>query len=70
MDYLNVKWYVVDDDVTGGWAVATVNEPVSQFLGYGYGRAVADGFFDRDHAEHVVELHNDWLANREEGENE
>ncbi len=33
-------------------------------------RAIADGFFDREHADHVVELHNEWLANREEDENE
>lgn len=71
MDYLNVPWYVVVDDVVGGWAVATVDEPVSAFLGIRReGRAVADGFWDKDHADHVVELHNDWLANREEDENE
>lgn len=61
MDYLNVPWYVVVDDVVGGWAVATVDEPVSAFLGYGEGRAVADGFWDKDHAEHVTRLHNEWL---------
>jgi hypothetical protein len=70
VDYLNMKWYAAVDDVVGGWAVAPVNEPVSAFLGYGDGRAVADGFFEKEHADHVVELHNDWLANREEDENE
>jgi hypothetical protein len=70
MDYLSMKWYAVADDVVGGWAVATVNEPVSSFLGYGTGRALFEGFFDKDHADHVVELHNEWLANREEDENE
>lgn len=61
MDYLSVPWYVVVDDVVGGWAVATVDEPVSAFLGYGHGRAIADGFWDEGHARHVVELHDAWL---------
>ncbi len=70
MDYLSMKWYAVVDDVVGGWAVATVNLPVSRFMGNGFGRTVADGFWEKEHADHVVELHNEWLANREEDENE
>lgn len=61
MDYLYTRWYPVVDDVVGGWAVATVDEPVSAFLGYGDGRAVADGFWEEEHAEHVARLHNEWL---------
>lgn len=70
MDYLWMRWYAVVDDVVGGWAVATVNAPVSEFLGHGEGRAVADGFWDAGHAQHVADLHNDWLADKEENENE
>lgn len=72
MDYLNTKWYVVVDDLVGGWAITNVDRPMSDrsYCRPYTGRAIADGFWDRDHAQHVVDLHNTWLANKEEDENE
>jgi hypothetical protein len=59
--YRLMRWYAVVDDVTGGWAVATVDAPVSGFLGYGEGRAIADGIWEQELAEHIANRHNEWM---------
>jgi len=69
---LNTKWYTVANDLIGGYAVSTVNYPLSSGLysnreyvfddedqrGFVPAIAVAD-CHDSDIADHIVGLHND-----------
>lgn len=69
-DVLEQRWYSVVDDTIGGYAVANVNKPSSEIDTRGQvEREIMWGVL-KTVADHVVELHNDWLANREEDENE
>ena len=54
------SWWVVPDDVIGGWAIATTGYPVSEQRPHG-GWVVAN-FVSRDTAEHIVALHNGSLG--------
>jgi len=54
--YLNTPWFARENDLIGGWCVMPVDEPPS--LGV---PEVAD-FTTQELAEHIAELHNQWLT--------
>ena len=55
---LNSKWYVVENDVIGGWAVSTVDKSVGDTDPRQYGVYIVGEVLSLDVAEHIVELHN------------
>lgn len=48
-------WYPREDDMIGGWCVMPIDEPPSQ------GTPAVASFIDQKTAEHIAELHNNWL---------
>lgn len=52
-----VPWYAVVNDLIGGWAVSTVDAPLSDNSGLD----IAD-FVSEDVARHIAALHNAWLG--------
>jgi hypothetical protein len=48
-------WYVVEDDVVGGWAIAMVNKPLSEILGR---EPVIGEMLTKELANYIVTLHN------------
>lgn len=54
-DYIYLKWYVRENDLIGGHCIMPVNQPPSVGI-----PEIAD-FTSKEHAEHIVELHNTWL---------
>lgn len=58
---LYAKWYVIVDDLVGGFSISHINTPASQQdhrIGEG---SIAD-FMSKEIAEHIVVLHNNWFA--------
>jgi hypothetical protein len=55
---LDAEWYVVENDVIGGWAISTVNKPVSEIDPRSYGVYIVGEMLSLDTANHIVELHN------------
>lgn len=55
MSFKDVKWYVQPDDLVGGWCITV--EPKKPSTGV---PVVADVTRKAD-AEHIVNLHNNWL---------
>jgi hypothetical protein len=53
--YLYYRWFVVKNDMIGGWCVMPLDEPPS------YGVAPVAEFLSRECADHVAQLHNTWL---------
>jgi hypothetical protein len=53
-DRVQVKWYVNEDDLIGGWDIGTQSVPASQSHS---AENVAWGL-NHDIAEHIVALHN------------
>lgn len=53
--YREHRWFARPNDLIGGWCVMPVDEPPSQGV-----PEVAD-FTTRELAEHIAQLHNDWL---------
>lgn len=53
-------WYVVVDDLVGGWAITTADTPTSQINPWN-GEFEVGVFMLKEAAEHIVKLHNDWL---------
>jgi hypothetical protein len=58
--YLNYRWYVHENDLIGGWCVMPIDEPPS------YGIAEVADFLTKECADHIAELHNNWLDTREQ----
>lgn len=58
----NCHWYVVVNDLIGGWSVATANKPESQQNVYEGEYEIAT-FVIKEVAEHMVKLHNQWWDN-------
>lgn len=56
--YLNYKWYVRENDLIGGWCVMPLDEPPS------YGVAEVADFLTKECADHIAELHNEWLERK------
>lgn len=54
-------WYTVVEDTTGGWAISTVNKPVSAH-DHRIGDRVLAEFVFEEHAREVVKIHNIWLG--------
>jgi hypothetical protein len=56
-EFIRKKWYVVVDDVVGGWAISSIEKPVSLMDYNKFERRwiVADG---KEIANHIAELHN------------
>jgi hypothetical protein len=61
-DPLQQRWYVVVNDLLGGWAVSNVDKPVHalMFPPHGEEYMIAD-MMDQRTAQHVRDLHNAWL---------
>lgn len=51
------EWFVVQNDLVGGWAVANAALPLSQ-LEYSKGQTGIADFLSRVAANHIVRLHN------------
>lgn len=60
------RWYAVVDDTIGGYAVSNVDKPVSEH-DWRKGQIGVACFMDRQDAEHIAELHNEWLARQQSG---
>lgn len=56
-NFLEQKWYVVLDDLVGGWAVANVDKPLSAH-NYEKGERHWIECFTKELAEYLVEFHN------------
>jgi len=50
------RWFAVQNDLVGGWMIATADKPVSELRGE---REIAD-FLTREDAEFLCELRNAW----------
>lgn len=61
-DFLRQRWYVVVNDLIGGWAISNVDKPAHalRFPPHGQDYMIAD-MLTRESAEHVRDLHNAWL---------
>lgn len=55
------KWYVLEDNEIGGWAVANADVGFTSNLNYTNDDRSVAGFVSKEHAEHIVQLHNEWL---------
>lgn len=62
-ELLNVQWYPVVNDLIGGWAVASVDEPCSK-LDYENGEHEIADFAVEQIAKHIANLHNEDLRRR------
>lgn len=56
-DVLTERWYAVVNDLVGGWCVATVDMPLSEFGSSSTATFVGD-FLTEGIARHVADLHN------------
>lgn len=56
-------WYVVDNDLIGGYSIATTNKPESQHNVY-EGDYTVGTFMTLHSAQHLVQLHNNWLTTK------
>jgi hypothetical protein len=54
-DSLSLRWYAVEDDTIGGWCVMRSVQPPSQG-----GYQIAN-FISQEIAEHIANVHNQWL---------
>lgn len=52
-------WYVVENDLIGGWSISNVNKPESQQDPY-EGEFEIATFVIKEVAEHMAEVHNTW----------
>lgn len=59
-----MPWFARPNDLTGGWCVMPADEPPSS------GIAEVAGFTTRELAGHIARLHNDWLLESAEAEEE
>lgn len=50
------RWYVIPNDVVGGWSIATTNKPLSQIMGLE--PVVADDVLTQEIANYIVAVHN------------
>lgn len=57
-DPINHEWFPVVDDLVGGWAVATVDRPLSEIDPTNRRHAAVACFVDERHARHIAGLHN------------
>ncbi len=59
---LTQKWYVVENDIVGGWAISPYDKPLSEHntTSSEPERYIADAMSKRT-AAHIVEIHNSWL---------
>lgn len=60
MKYEDVRWYVIENDLIGGWSIGTEDRPVSQYNYPGDYRVVAD-VLSKELGQHIVDVHNTWL---------
>lgn len=58
MSPINREWFVVADDVIGGWAIATVDKPVSEIDTRDGTEFVLGDFISKEITEHIVRQHN------------
>ena len=61
-DPMSKPWFVVVDDLIGGFAVSNVDKPTSEI---DRPDLVITDFIDEAAARHVVELHNSWLERQQ-----
>jgi len=54
---LTSEWFVVVDDLIGGWAIATVNKPLSEIDARKRGVYVVAEMISESLADYVVYLH-------------
>ena len=54
---LDSEWFVVVDDLIGGWAVATVDKPLSEIDFRDPGVYVVAEMISKDVADYIVYLH-------------
>jgi hypothetical protein len=54
-DYVRSEWFVQPNDLIGGYSIMPEDRPPSS------GAPEIACFVSREHAEHIVELHNEWL---------
>lgn len=57
------RWYAVVNDLVGGWAVSTIDKPLSQLDPTASEGELAD-FCSEEIARHIAELHNAWVEGR------
>jgi hypothetical protein len=60
-----VPWFVVQDDVIGGWAISNVDKPVSEIDTRDGSEFVITDFISKALADYIVGLHN-WNIEKEE----
>lgn len=54
---LQSEWFVVQDDLIGGWAITTVDKPLSEIDFREPGTYVVAEMISKDMADYVVYLH-------------
>lgn len=55
---LDAEWYVVQNDLIGGWAISTVDRPLSEIDFREHGVYVVGEVISLAIADHIAELHN------------
>lgn len=59
---LFTRWYVVADDLVGGWAITMVDQPLSEIMGKE--PVLMDGIISFEVASYIVALHHHRLGIR------
>jgi hypothetical protein len=61
---LGEKWFVVVNDLVGGWSIANVDKPLSEMNFHSGGEREVGDFWSKEIAEHIVKMHNIYLSDR------
>lgn len=64
MNLKDVPWYVIKNDLIGGWSIGTEDKPMSQYEYPGEHRVIGD-IISKEMAEHIIEGHNLYLRAQE-----
>jgi hypothetical protein len=59
LNFMEIPWYAVENDLIGGWCIMPIDAPPSS------GIPDIGDFLTQEIAQHVVDLHNEWLENRQ-----
>lgn len=61
-EVLRHRWYVVVNDMIGGYAIATMDKPLSEIEGRFHEVVVVADMVGRDVAHYIAHLHNTHLG--------
>lgn len=63
--FLEQRWYVLVDDLVGGYAIANVDKKRVSALDWRQSESTIGEFISEELATYIVKMHNHWLDIRE-----